>query len=200
MSQSISNPPRRASFASLDQHLRRNVFGFLNIACATKLALACPDLADEIGSVAFETYRAVCPLNLLLFLIALLEVPEFSPWVRTVVLSSPFDEVGHSGFYEWMLELADITLSPGHLGTAVQHIGFQFEQRCDLDGAFMDDTGRLQGWQHWPSDFHNRPLIGSILPALCPNVEVVEMPAAWGAPLEQMAWASFANIREVRMA
>lgn len=200
MSQSISNPAPRARFASLDQQLRRNVFRFLNVVTATELALACPNLAEEIGSAAFETYRAVCPQNLRLFLLALLVVPEFSPWVRTVVLSSPFDEAGQSGFYEWMLELSDAVLGPGHLGIAVQHIGFQFWQRCEIVGAFIDGTGRLRGWEPFPPDFHNRLLIMAILPTLCPNVEVVEMPAAWGTSLEQLAWASFANITEVRMA
>jgi hypothetical protein len=198
MSQSLSNTAPRSAFDILDQPLRHNISRRLGFVEATCTATAYSQFGDEIGAAAYHTYRATGPWSLFTFLYGLMEIPEFAPWVRRVQLSSPFDEAGHSGFFEWLLELEEMTLSPGHPWIAIRQIGVQFLHLCVRDGVDWDFQGNLEGWQHWPPGYHDGTLIMTILPNFCPNLEVLGMPASWASGLERRAWSRFPNLKEVR--
>ncbi|KAH7077380.1 hypothetical protein FB567DRAFT_535147 [Paraphoma chrysanthemicola] len=198
MSQSLSSTAPRSGFDLLDESLRRNIFGRLGVVEATCMATTYPEFGGEIGAAAYHTHRAKGPWSLFTFLYGSMEIPEFAPWVRRVDLSSPFDEAGQSGFFEWLLELEEMSLSPGHPWIAIRQVGVQFLHLCVRDGVDWDAEGNLDGWQHWPPGYHNGTLIMTILPTLCPNLEVLEMPASWDSGLARRAWSRFPNSREVR--
>ena len=200
MSNFLSNAAPRASFFSLDQSLRRNVFRFLrdDYMAAAVLAEAYPRFEHEIGACVFQTYRATGCFHLFGFLSALFDVPALAPYVETIILDSEFDEGPYSGFYGWLLFLAEEVLPPGHWLVPMQQYAFQFEQYCEEKGAFLAE-GFVHGTEDWPPEVHNLPLL-VLLPALCPNVVEVEMPAEWGEEAEQEAWNNFPSVEEVRMA
>ncbi|KAH4396408.1 hypothetical protein HBI62_130990 [Parastagonospora nodorum] len=133
----FSNPASAAiffaKFSRLDPATRRNVFRLLadDLYTAVDLAVDQPQYAHEVGSVLFRSYRATSPRQLFVFLVALTAVRDFSPHVQTIILSSPFDDPGQSGFYEWLYEFAGWTLPAGHLGLPVQHIGWNLVDLWD---------------------------------------------------------------------
>ncbi|KAF2033901.1 hypothetical protein EK21DRAFT_57694, partial [Setomelanomma holmii] len=78
--------------------------------------------------------------------LALLIIPEWASWVTMVSLASPFDDTGQSGFYEWLLVLAQGNLAPGHIAAPIVFHGVAFAGLCQMHGAALDNNGRLQGW------------------------------------------------------
>jgi hypothetical protein len=131
------------------------------------------------------------------FLAALTEVQKFSSHVETLVLSARFDGLGQSGFYEWLLLLDGMALAPGHLGQRVQHLGRLVMQTAQQSGLRMVN-GKLMGSEAWPHDWHHGILHGQVLPALCPNVLQVELPASWRPFAAQMASMGFPGAAVVR--
>ncbi|EAT88636.1 hypothetical protein SNOG_03431 [Parastagonospora nodorum SN15] len=120
----FSNPASAAiffaKFSRLDPATRRNVFRLL---------------ADDLYT-AVDLAATICSR------VALTAVRDFSPHVQTIILSSPFDDPGQSGFYEWLYEFARWTLPAGHLGLPVQHIGWNLFDLCINRGLNLVN-GRL---------------------------------------------------------
>lgn len=188
-----------ANFAQLDPATRSAIFRYLrdDLQSATRFAMRFPAYAGEIGSNVFRSYRATARHQLFVFLGALVTVPQFAPHVASVALSSPFDDPGESGFWEFLLVFGDMTLAPGHFALPVQGVGQAFIDECEDEGFEMVD-GVLQGSQFIPAEWHWGTLFGSILPALCPNLVELEIPASWGARAEGSARANFPNLQTLR--
>ncbi|KAH4109635.1 hypothetical protein HBI70_045180 [Parastagonospora nodorum] len=194
----FSNPASAAiffaKFSRLDPATRRNVFRLLadDLYTAVDLAVDQPQYAHEVGSVLFRSYRATSPRQLFVFSVALTAVRDFSPHVQTIILSSPFDDPGQSGFYEWLYEFAGWTLPAGHLGLPVQHIGWNLVDLCINRGLNLVN-GRLQGTHMFPPNWQHTSLLRRVLPALCPNVVRLELPIAWGPTMAHSARTGFPN-------
>jgi hypothetical protein len=188
-----------ANFARLDQQLRCQVFRLLydDLDAATEFVSVYPSFVHEVGMLLFRSYSATGPQDLYYLLAALTEVPEFSSYVETITLDPFLDGPGQSGFWEWLLVFATITLAPGHLGLPVQHIGQQLIRRIEDDGIPVIN-GVLHDTEDWPLHWHYMPLLGAILPALCPHVVEVAIPYTWGSAAAQTVWTSFANVTVVR--
>ncbi|KAF1914831.1 hypothetical protein BDU57DRAFT_501541 [Ampelomyces quisqualis] len=168
------------NFSQLDQTTRRDIFRYLR---------------DDLQSAA--EFAMSFPRQLFLFLGALIVVPHFAPHVTSVNLSSPFDDPGESGFWEFLLAFGDMPLPPGHFALPVQNVGEAFIDECEDEGLATVD-GILQGSELIPPEWHWGTLIGSILPVLCPNLVALEIPASWGAAVEVSARANLPNLQTVR--
>ncbi|KAH5223635.1 hypothetical protein HBI65_207010 [Parastagonospora nodorum] len=170
----FSNPASAAiffaKFSRLDPATRRNVFRLL---------------ADDLYT-AVDLAATICSR------VALTAVRDFSPHVQTIILSSPFDDPGQSGFYEWLYEFAGWTLPAGHLGLPVQHIGWNLVDLCINRGLNLVN-GRLQGTHMFPPNWQHTSLLRRVLPALCPNVVRLELPIAWGPTMAHSARTGFPN-------
>jgi hypothetical protein len=205
MSKPLSDPASAAAFFSnfsrLHQPLRRAAFRFLgdDLGGAAGFAISCLQYAQGMICLLFRSYRGINADDMFISLAALTEVLDFSSHVETLVLSAPFDGLGQSGLYEWLLVFDGMNLAPGHLGLRVQHHE-QFIMQTAQQSGLQIVNGKLVGSEAWPHNWHHGMLLGHVLPPLCPNVLRVELPASWEDCAAQIASLGFSRAAFVRTA
>lgn len=198
----MSNSTSISALSLLDQQLRSDIFRLLHDdpLAAVNLARAFPIFINEIGLSVFREYRASRPYQMQLFLAALVRVPPLARFVEVIILTSPFDDNGQSGLWEWLFALVR---QPVSLQFVFGAAGAQTAAN-GLNNYFASKgltlvNGVVSGVENLLPNHHHGILLSQVLPRLRRNVVEMEIPRAWGIQARTWALANFPNMRQVRM-